>query len=134
MSVLIDIYPSNIVCNELRTCITIMVLHVTHKCIHNVFLIFPSLNMQIFSHMSDGYLLQTSVPKISTIGLLECLFITTQFEMRTLGGKYSEALVQRLDNNNFIQVRLTLLCILLVLIFYMDLELARILCMHCAAL
>lgn len=61
--------------------------------------------MQIFSHMSDSYLLQTSVPKISTIGLLECLYITTQFEMRTLGGKYSEALVQRLDNNNFIQVR-----------------------------
>eukprot|EP01032_Pedospumella_encystans_P008122 gene8122-9674_t len=59
---------------------------------------------EIFSHMSDSYLLQTSVPKISTIGLLECLHITTQYEMSTLGGKYSEALVQRLDNNNFIQI------------------------------
>lgn len=65
--------------------------------------------MQIFSHMSDSYLLQTSVPKISTIGLLECLYITTLFDMKVLGGKYSEALVQRLDNNNFIQVRSILL-------------------------
>lgn len=71
-------------------------VRITHLLLHPI--------LQIFSHMSDSYLLQTSVPKISTIGLLECFYITTQFGMKTLGGKYSEALVQRLDNNNFIQV------------------------------
>jgi hypothetical protein len=54
--------------------------------------------------MTDDYLLETSVDRMSTLGVVEALQITAQFGMRQLGLKYSEALARRLTVENFLQV------------------------------
>ena len=58
----------------------------------------------MFSHMTDAYLLESSVGNMSTLGLIEALQLTRQFGMRELGKQYARALVQRLAVENFIQV------------------------------
>ena len=60
--------------------------------------------------MTDAsYLLTTSVQRMSILGIIEALHITTQYGMKNLGIKYSEALIQRVTTDNFIQVKLLFL-------------------------
>lgn len=61
--------------------------------------------IQVFSHMADDtFLLQSSVQRMSTLGVIEALALCRQFGMHALALRYSEALVQRLTTSSFIQV------------------------------
>lgn len=55
--------------------------------------------------MSDAYLLQESVQRMTVLGVIEALSITALHGMAELGRKYAEELVRRLHTDNFIQVR-----------------------------
>jgi hypothetical protein len=65
--------------------------------------------------MTDVYLLETSVDRMSTLGVVEALQITAQFGMRQLGLKYAEALARRLSVENFLQVSCCCWCMWMVL-------------------
>lgn len=53
----------------------------------------------------ENFMLQASVQRMSTLGVIEALALCRQFGMHSLALRYSEALAERLTANNFIQVR-----------------------------
>jgi hypothetical protein len=54
--------------------------------------------------MTDAYLLDESVRRMTVLGVIEALSITAQYGMHQLGRQYQEELVRRLSVDNFIQV------------------------------
>jgi len=59
---------------------------------------------EVFSHMVDSFLLQSSVKNMSLIGLLEALEISQRFGMKSLDYQYSVALQKRLSTSTFLQI------------------------------
>jgi hypothetical protein len=59
--------------------------------------------------MTDAYLLEESVRRITVLGVIEALSITARHGMHQLGRQYQEELVRRLSVDNFIQVSCALL-------------------------
>jgi hypothetical protein len=61
--------------------------------------------LQVFSHMADVFLLEKSVQHMSVAHITEALHITQRLGMADLGLRYSNALVNRLTTELFVQVR-----------------------------
>lgn len=55
--------------------------------------------------MTDAYLLESSVQRMTTLGVIEALSITAQFGMGALGLQYADELARRLSTESFVQVR-----------------------------
>lgn len=54
--------------------------------------------------MTDAYLLDESVRRMTVLGVVEALSIAAQYGMCQLSRKYEEELVRRLTNDTFLQV------------------------------
>jgi len=59
---------------------------------------------QVFSHVVDNYLLESSVRNMSTVAVLEAFRIAMVYDMKSLRMQYGAALVRVLSPDNFMQV------------------------------
>lgn len=59
---------------------------------------------QVFSHVVDNYLLESSVRNMSTAAVLEAFRIAMVYDMKGLRKQYGAALARALSSDNFVQV------------------------------
>ena len=59
---------------------------------------------QVFSHVVDNYLLESSVRNMSTAAVLEAFRIAMAYDMKDLRKQYGAALARALSSDNFVQV------------------------------
>lgn len=65
----------------------------------------PSMSSaQVFSHVVDNYLLESSVRNMSTAAVLEAFRIAMAYDMKGLRKQYGAALARALSSDNFVQV------------------------------
>ena len=65
---------------------------------------FPLNSKQVFSHMLDSYLVNTSVHRMPSEDLMCAFDLARRYSMRELADTYAHALADRLSAENFTQV------------------------------